>query len=1516
MEVLVLCFALVLQANAQTPSIISQPQSTTNNNASAADFAVVATNAATYQWCFQGANIPGATNATLSLDDLSTNQAGSYTVVVTSSNNLAVTSTPPAVLTIVPGTIIQWTLSSYPNGSSSNFLVQLFDHDKPATVQNFIHYITSGAYSNMFLDRDVANFVLQGGDYVSLDRTTNGLNVTTNLPMGTNIFPSQVDSEFNVGPLIHNYYGTLAMALKGTNQNSATSSFYFNSTNNATYLDNLYGGFTVFGRILYGTNSGSNVLHYFNSLSAPANGIFDYSSSNLSISTLPVNYDGTNEPTDANLFYCSFAFISPTNPPVDTTPPTVAITFPTSNAAFTNFSTVTVTGTASDNVGLAEVFCVLTALTGVSQGQSQTNVALGTTNWSVNLGYPAAGLYQLTAYAQDGAGNLSAPATENFTAMIPPGILAQPTNVTYLVGSSAEISITAGNAMSYQWQLAGTGPITNATNATLVLSDVSTNQSGSSYDVVVTAPDGLMVTSAPVVLTVVTGTLVQIAFAGFPEGLSNTVIVQLFDYQKPATVANFLHYLTPASLLNGFEYNQPFANMVWDRCIPGFILQGGDYDAPDETNGIPPQNLASTLESIASDFTDISYYTPPFAGQVDNEFGVGPVLSNTFGTLAMAKIAGDPDSASSAFFFNLADNSASLDNQNGGFTVFGRLLPGDNYLQYSNVLQYFNTLSKPNQGIFDSTMVGTNESLPDLPVNYHGWGLPADSNLFFANFTLLSAFNADTNPPTVSVNSPTNGQTMTSNDVLVQGTASDNVGVANVACYCEGPFNFSTAVYAIGTTNWTADLGILAPGEYTIIVLAQDGAGNYSTAATSTLVVPLFPFQVTVTGPGTLSTNLNNSNTVEGGIYQIKATPDKGALFVNWASGPNAYNNPKLTFRMENGLPLTANFISNTAPRGISVTSPSPGERLTNGNFSIEGKVAVGFDLSNITCQVFSASSSNSVSAPMLLDAANISASNTWLTPSLSLDPGNYVLQAVAVSTDGRAAFISRQFVILAPLSVTIYGPGRATIPNGAYFEVGTSHTIVAEPAPGQKFLSWNAGGGAFPVPSLSFPMSAGLALTATFVSNDLPGKLTITSPPAGEVTTPHFTLTGKITATDTPLVVCQLFHGSTPVTGFLPTTMTGAAWQLAVTTVTNMGRYTAVAIATDASGQTTLAEKEFVVNYFPSIAGSYHGLFFDTNLLFETNAGYISFKLTSSGLVEGNLSFPARNYPLAFAMGYLSSGTVRPDAALNPALYLTVTFDVSNLSGIVTGFVTQGSEACPLTAYRAASELSASTAPAPGHYVLSLEPGGITGPPDDGFAALNVAADGNLAVAGLMADDTPFSQATGVFTNGVWPLYASFYKGHGMLIGWETNLASGAIAGSLYWIKSPANGQYYTNGVNEQINSVGTNYLRPTPGAPYQIVFGGGALASSFGTNYFSFKADGTVVPAPGTTDKLSGSLVMSTGVLKGSISNPTNTQTLDFRGVLFSPSEGGSGFTLEAGSQTGSFQITPVEIATPARE
>lgn len=115
--------------------------------------------------------------------------------------------------------------------------------------------------------------------------------------------------------------------------------------------------------------------------------------------------------------------------------------------------------------------------------------------------------------------------------------------------------------------------------------------------------------------------------------------VELFDEATPVTVANFLNYVDSGKYINA----------LINRSVPGFIVQGGGFRI---TSGL--------VAPVTAD--------PPIVNEFD------PSRSNLRGTIAMAKLPGDPNSASKEWFFNLADNSANLDNQNGGFTVFGQAI--------------------------------------------------------------------------------------------------------------------------------------------------------------------------------------------------------------------------------------------------------------------------------------------------------------------------------------------------------------------------------------------------------------------------------------------------------------------------------------------------------------------------------------------------------------------------------------------------------------------------------------------------------------------------------------------------------------------------------------------------------------------------------------------------------------------------------------------------------------------------
>lgn len=84
------------------PVISTQPIGMVVTQGATAAFSVVASGnpAPTFQWQFNSANLPGETNATLTLTSVATNQAGNYRVAV--SNAIGFTNSDTVVLTVVP----------------------------------------------------------------------------------------------------------------------------------------------------------------------------------------------------------------------------------------------------------------------------------------------------------------------------------------------------------------------------------------------------------------------------------------------------------------------------------------------------------------------------------------------------------------------------------------------------------------------------------------------------------------------------------------------------------------------------------------------------------------------------------------------------------------------------------------------------------------------------------------------------------------------------------------------------------------------------------------------------------------------------------------------------------------------------------------------------------------------------------------------------------------------------------------------------------------------------------------------------------------------------------------------------------------------------------------------------------------------------------------------------------------------------------------------------------------------
>jgi cyclophilin family peptidyl-prolyl cis-trans isomerase len=160
----------------------------------------------------------------------------------------------------------------------------------------------------------------------------------------------------------------------------------------------------------------------------------------------------------------------------------------------------------------------------------------------------------------------------------------------------------------------------------------------------------------------------------------NAVFLELFD-DKPITTNNFLAYVNNTGVAHG-NFNGSFMH----RLARGFVIQGGGF-YPSFVQEPAPVNVSLDPNAII----DLDGNPATANPTIVNEHNVAPVRSNTRGTMAMARINGQPNSASNQWFVNLGDNSSSLDTLDGGFTVFGQVA-GDGMAMFDA----FNTLSITN----------------------------------------------------------------------------------------------------------------------------------------------------------------------------------------------------------------------------------------------------------------------------------------------------------------------------------------------------------------------------------------------------------------------------------------------------------------------------------------------------------------------------------------------------------------------------------------------------------------------------------------------------------------------------------------------------------------------------------------------------------------------------------------------------------------------------------------------------
>ncbi|AGU50248.1 peptidyl-prolyl cis-trans isomerase [Variovorax paradoxus B4] len=128
------------------------------------------------------------------------------------------------------------------------------------------------------------------------------------------------------------------------------------------------------------------------------------------------------------------------------------------------------------------------------------------------------------------------------------------------------------------------------------------------------------------------------------------ILVELDQAKAPQTVENFLQYVK----------DKHYDGTVFHRVIDGFMIQGGGFTADMQQK---PTRAPIPLEASNG-------------------------LKNDRYTIAMAR-TGNPNSATSQFFFNVKNNdSLNAPNPDGyGYTVFGRIVSGTDVVDKIRAVQ-------------------------------------------------------------------------------------------------------------------------------------------------------------------------------------------------------------------------------------------------------------------------------------------------------------------------------------------------------------------------------------------------------------------------------------------------------------------------------------------------------------------------------------------------------------------------------------------------------------------------------------------------------------------------------------------------------------------------------------------------------------------------------------------------------------------------------------------------------------
>jgi len=318
----------------------------------------------------------------------------------------------------------------------------------------------------------------------------------------------------------------------------------------------------------------------------------------------------------------------------DVTPPVKpTITFPTANQKWSN-SVITVTGKASDNVGVAKVWVQIN-----DGGWTAGETANGFTNWSAANLRILFGTNILQACAVDAAGNVSTTNEVKFIGVVAPMSLAGYAATAKPSGGKPTIAMTWGDST---WAQTGTGDDTNAND--YCAGSYTYIQTGSNSALLTNVDIGMMSALGTTNVTTVelrftSATTANYAWSSEHDSGSGTMTFSQVSNLVPATlagktvqfnvnnVAGVVKHYGSDGTFTSIEANGSthYGTYTFTQYSPIVAIIQGNYTDPDEAGAVEYAELTFTSANAGRVYG--CYYGNPTYGSNPDEVGGGGVAT-------------------------------------------------------------------------------------------------------------------------------------------------------------------------------------------------------------------------------------------------------------------------------------------------------------------------------------------------------------------------------------------------------------------------------------------------------------------------------------------------------------------------------------------------------------------------------------------------------------------------------------------------------------------------------------------------------------------------------------------------------------------------------------------------------------------------------------------------------------------------------------------------------------------------